>query len=230
MGTVASALDSEILVQVGKTSSQIPWLEIIKLVGAGIAFVLGLYQYVKAQRWKRVEFVAAEMKSFKENPATTGARIMLDWSVKTIPLYRFRGDDDEELVKVSYDVVSDALMVPPPGFDKRECAIREIFDEFLEFLERFEGFINVRVVGEEEFSPYLHYWTKLLSGNDKHAPEATETVLPALWKFIGYYGLDKVLKFVERYDKLERKLRAAYDTGKGLTLHPGESDDRADVP
>ena len=95
-----------------------------------------------------------------------------------------------------------------------ESAIREIFDEFLEFLERFEGYIEAKVVEKDDFDPYLHYWTKLLSGNDEHAPRVTAEVLPTLWKFAGYYGYNKVLTFVHRYDQVKADLQAEFNSGK----------------
>jgi hypothetical protein len=40
------------------------WIEILKLLGAAAAFWIGLNQYRKSEAWKRLEFVAAEMKAF----------------------------------------------------------------------------------------------------------------------------------------------------------------------
>jgi hypothetical protein len=40
------------------------WIEILKIVGAAVAFGIGLRQYSKAQVWKRLEFIGAEMRVF----------------------------------------------------------------------------------------------------------------------------------------------------------------------
>ena len=55
------------------------WLEILKLLGAGVAFGIGLNQYRKSETWKRLEFVAAEMRAFYDDAAVKLAMGMLDW-------------------------------------------------------------------------------------------------------------------------------------------------------
>ena len=43
-------------------------LKAIALVGAAIAFAIGLAQYRRAQQWKRAEWVAQEMKQLLFGP------------------------------------------------------------------------------------------------------------------------------------------------------------------
>src|SRR5277367_1315826 len=70
------------------------WMEIIKIVGAGLAFWIGLRQYRRNEVWKRLEFVAAEMKNFYDDPAVKTAMTMLDWRKKKLALYKFRNEND----------------------------------------------------------------------------------------------------------------------------------------
>jgi hypothetical protein len=44
-------------------------IEFAKIAAGAIAFALGLWQYRRNQKWKRLEFVAGEMKIFFDDPA-----------------------------------------------------------------------------------------------------------------------------------------------------------------
>lgn len=102
---------------------------------------------------------------------------------------------------VDYAIVADALGIDPElKYDKIHSAVREIFERFLEFLARFEGFLATGVVNTTDLSPYLDYWIKLIAGQDAHSPEVTKQVLPSLWKFIDHYGYRDVRRFISRYE------------------------------
>jgi len=53
----------EITISLVEAAKRWDWIEIAKILGALLAFAVGLRQYREAQRWKRVEFVASEMTS-----------------------------------------------------------------------------------------------------------------------------------------------------------------------
>jgi hypothetical protein len=184
-------------------------MEMVKLLGAIIAFGLGLWQYHRTQVWKRVEFVAKEMSTFFDDEAAKAAMTMLDWSKKTMELYRYRNPSDSTQVLVTYELVKGSLGTSlEKHHSKSETAVREIFDRFLSFLERFESFIETGAVHEKDLKPYLHYWTKLLSGTDKKSPKLKELLLPQLWVFIHHFGYDKVARLVSRYDKIDSQLHS----------------------
>jgi hypothetical protein len=179
------------------------WIEIVKLLGAAGAFWIGLNQYRKSEAWKRLEFVAAEMKAFYDDPAVKLAMGMLDWRKKEVALFKYRGENDFERVVVDYAIVASALGIDPETkYDKVRSAIREIFERFLEFLARFEGFLATGVVKQADLNPYLDYWIKLIAGQDAHSPEVIKQVLPSLWKFIDYYGYRDVRQFIARYENV----------------------------
>jgi len=178
-------------------------IELIKILGAAIAFWIGLRQYRRSQIWKRLEFVSAEMKIFFDDPAVRTAMTMLDWRKKKMALFKFRNENDLEQVMVDYDTVAGALGVDLElKYDKTQSAIREAFERFLEYLARFEGFLDAGVVQHRDLNPYLDYWMKLISGNDLHSPEVTKKVLPSLWRFVDYYGYRDVRKLIGRYHRV----------------------------
>jgi hypothetical protein len=177
------------------------WVEILKILGAAAAFWIGLNQYRRSEAWKRLEFVAAEMKAFYDDAAVKLAMGMLDWRKKEIALYKYRGENDFAREVVDYAIVASALSTEPEKkYDKVHSAVREIFERFLEFLARFEGFLATGVVEQTDLNPYLDYWIKLIAGRDSHSPEVTAQVLPQLWKFIDYYGYRDVRRFIGRYE------------------------------
>ena len=177
------------------------WVEILKILGAAAAFWIGLSQYRRSEAWKRLEFVAAEMKTFYDDAAVKLAMGMLDWRKKEIALYKYRGENDFAREVVDYAIVASALSTEPEKkYDKVHSAVREIFERFLEFLARFEGFLATGVVEQTDLNPYLDYWIKLIAGRDSHSPEVTAQVLPQLWKFIDYYGYRDVRRFIGRYE------------------------------
>jgi len=176
------------------------WIEVVKVLGAAIAFLIGLQQYRRSHVWKRLEFVSAQMKIFFDDHAVRSTMHMLDWRKKKMPLYKFRDEDDDAEVTVVYQDVAAALGIDPATrYDKKLSAIREAFERFLEYLARFEGFLEARAVEPTDLNPGLDYWMKLLSGHDTHAPEVTQEVLPSLWRFVDYFGYRDVRRLVNRY-------------------------------
>ena len=62
------------------TASQIETLlHGLALVAGGCAFGIGLWQYSRAQAWKRYEFVANEARQFYTDPQVRNAMQMIDW-------------------------------------------------------------------------------------------------------------------------------------------------------
>ena len=67
----------------------------------------------KAEAWKRLEFVAAEMKAFYDDAAVKLAMGMLDWRKKEVALFKYRGENDFERAVVDYAIVASALGIDP---------------------------------------------------------------------------------------------------------------------
>src|SRR5437016_1241176 len=58
--------------------------DLLKLLGAITVFGLGLYQYAQAQKWKRREFVAAQIKDFEGNKDIQIMMTILDWTDRKV--------------------------------------------------------------------------------------------------------------------------------------------------
>ena len=63
------------------------WVALLGVIAGLIAFVAGLFQYVRAQQWKRAEFVGKEIKEFESKPAIRIAMQMLDWNARDFELF-----------------------------------------------------------------------------------------------------------------------------------------------
>lgn len=159
-------------------------LEIVKIAGASTAFVIGLLQYMKSQRWKRAEFVANEVKEFNALPEVRNAKLMLDYTERYVDLFPEKEKADERRVDVTEAMVVSALK--PHGkqteFKQAEARIRDTFDEFFGRLERFENFIAAGLVTKEECAPYIAYWIDILGIDGKDAPR------PGLVKALSSYS------------------------------------------
>jgi hypothetical protein len=83
-----------------------PLFTILGVAGAVVAFFWGLYQYDQAQKWKRLEFIANEMKAFEDDPAVQKVSQMLDWGGRYIRLFEDGEPNDQQAQPPSATLVS----------------------------------------------------------------------------------------------------------------------------
>ncbi len=173
--------------------------ESISLLGVTIgfgAFISGYFQYIKAQRWKRAEFVAKEMKEFEAKPKVKLAMQLLDWNARK---YDIGSSDGEQDTVIHDGIIKDALRVHDETsiFTPTEVFIRDVFDGYFDSLERFNHFIESGLVTPEEFKPYLIYWIEILGDiNNTRKPRECRA---ALWSYLVAYGYSGVVKLLARY-------------------------------
>jgi len=181
------------------------WVALGTAAAAFVAFLAGLVQYRHAQRWKRSEFVAREVKEFKGDPAVRNALLMLDWNERHVELFPQEPDPAKRSALVTDELLAHALAPLPDKaaarlhdeFKREEVAIRAAFDELFDALERFEYFIQAGLVSRREFDPYLRYWIDLLG--DRAGRRKPPAVVDALWAYIGAYSYSGVQKLLRRY-------------------------------
>lgn len=173
---------------------------IVSILGTSFAlFTLwrGIEQYKKDQRWKKAEFVAKEIKEFKSDPVTKNVMLMLDWNQREIKL------SPNENIIFDIDLVLCKALQPKTylneqgGFTSQEALIRDHFDAFLDYLERFEAFIEAGLVGEKDFDPYLNYWFNIIGNRDSGRKD--HKFYEIFWQYIDSFGYTKVQKLMSRY-------------------------------
>ncbi len=111
--------------------------DLLKLIGALTVFALGLYQYARAQKWKRGEFIAAQIKEFEANKDIQIMMTILDWTDRKVYFPSEAGGDPVEL-RVDDQVLCSALLPHEAAgrYDRYEVLIRDRVDRFLEMLVR----------------------------------------------------------------------------------------------
>lgn len=174
-------------------------LKAIALFGAAVAFVVGLLQYRKSQRWKRSEWVAQEMDGFFKDPVVRSALCMIDWGARRLELYPNREKPEERFVVVTDDRMARALEFHenrPEGFTEDEAAIRDAFDHLLDRLERIHSFVEAGLVTVADVSPYLRYWAEHILAARTDDPKVQRLV--QLRRFIDRYSFSGVAILFDR--------------------------------
>lgn len=179
----------------------------ITLLAGVAAFLIGLLQYRQAQKWKRSEWVANEMEKFFSDPAVASAFKMIDYGSRKVALFLER-PQSEQYAEVHDLEVAIALQpndVHGP-FDEKETAIRDIFDRFLERLERIYSFLGAGLVTTADVRPYLYYWAKHILAAQASGVKVHRLV--GLKIFMGrydYVGAQRLLVRVARRPFWSRK-------------------------
>jgi hypothetical protein len=166
---------------------------ILKLVGGAgglILFFIGLRRYITDQNWKRNEFVAKEMKDFNNDIVIRNAMYILDWGARYIQLFPDKPNYEDRYVKVDRSILKRALQFHPlrikeegkDRFTATEVAIRDTFDHFFSYFERFNQFIEAGLLTKEELEPYLRYLINSI------ATEMEESSRNVIYHYIHSYG------------------------------------------
>lgn len=169
------------------------------LVGLGLA----LYQFMKAEKWKRAEFVAALAKELESEPRFQAIRKILDYRSTALNMARF-GGRTSETTRITDEVLTKSLELPAQrrldgavgtaAYSDLEHDIRDCFDAFFDCLARFENHVNAGLVEHEQFRPYLGYWFALLGTESVH----DAATLSGIRAFAAKYHPD-ALKFLDRF-------------------------------
>lgn len=175
-------------------------LKALALLGAAIAFCAGLFQYVRAQRWKRAEWVAQEMRQFFSDEAVGRALLMIDWGARAIAFPADGAGGGSRVIRVTDEMVTKALKHHSErqgGFEPDEAQIRDTFDHFLDSLERFASFRAAGLVTSNDLKPYLAYWIHNIR-SATGAPDGAGRLVQ-LRSYIQQYGFRGVQRLFEDY-------------------------------
>jgi hypothetical protein len=84
-------------------------------------------------------------------------------------------------------------------FSMREAKIRETYDVLLGHLERFSHLIELRLIDQKYFEPYLRYWVESMAGDSNPRHDATWRFV--LLTYVNFYGYDGVVRLFARYGR-----------------------------
>lgn len=176
------------------------WLEFLKdnvlLIGlaltAGTLFFTG-QTFLRAQAWKRKEFVVAEFERLRSDERAHAAMLMLDHgeTYLRIPLPlklaedqhlsgaemprsvkgRYLAKDSGYFIRVGTTKQLMALMHHDlenrPAFDVTIMYLKECFDALFSRLGALQAMVNSGLVKRKDLDPYMGYWLTLLTGQRK---------------------------------------------------------------
>ena len=201
--------------------------EWLKILGGIVVFGLGLFQYARAQKWKRREFIASQIKDFEADIKIQLAMTMLDWNERRLYFPAKGGDGfvpilvNEALLRSSFLPHENAIR-----YFQNEVLIRDCFDRFFDMLVRLSDFVEADLISVDELRPYLQYWIKLISGNKRgwHSPE----LFILLLNHIDKYDFEKAAQLIRNfgYDPVPSKVALEEAIKKTLEMrHLGEEAD-----
>ena len=138
-------------------------------------FRFGVWQYCKAEKWKRAEFVMKEIREFESLSGVKKALLMLKWTGRPISLIA-----DKEPIAVTTTMMAEAFCIDQTEtitqesvlYEERACYSR-CFDGPPDGLQRFESFVQAGLVRKGEIAPYLSHCVELLAKPDQDHDRAT---------------------------------------------------------
>lgn len=177
------------------------------LAAAGV-FLIGLYQFDIGQKWKQEEFLAGTVKDFGGRLSVENAKKMLELLMfyeergRDIPLYT--EDPTAEWQRVEVENIRRALDPALTNeLSEDEKRIRECFDAFFSRLERFEHYIESRLITEKSVGIYLSFWIDALRGKDRagKGPLLKDKYRAWLMGYIEHYEFPMLERLLERFSR-----------------------------
>lgn len=184
------------------------------ILGAVVAFLIGLRQYQISQKWKVKEFVANEMKEFFEDWRVRNALLLIDWGSRQLKLEAPSESSNEPFKRVTRAIQISSLrphtMLGEEGaadaaateedyssFSILEAQIRDTYDCLLDYFERFSGFLESDLVPVDELRPYLQYWIDDIAATKGKEEDLLWTL--ALFTYIQFYRFTGTVRLFSEF-------------------------------
>jgi hypothetical protein len=167
--------------------------EWIGLIGAFVAFTIGLRHYSVAQAWKRAEFMAAEAKAFFDDPKVATALLLIDYSVirlnqQGVPSPKGAVFDDDILVRAL--ALHTEFVDETERLCQQELQAREAFDSLFAGLERFDHYLQTKLIRIDDLQVHLGYWIdKLANSNSEWKKREFYAAVHQFVHLYGYHGV-----------------------------------------
>lgn len=178
------------------TDLSLKW--ILSAIGFIVAFIIGLWQYMRAQRQQKVGLLLPIITEFETDVELQAACHLFDYDAGTFTFkgqeYTFKNADLLEAMKV----VEWDQEWPP-----LQEAMREILDRYFDFFGKLESFIEVRLITFRDLK-YFYYYFELLTGVEKYKGKGFEQ---ALNRYLEAYRFRGCRKCLDEYQRLPRSQR-----------------------
>ncbi len=142
------------------------FLNIVTMIGATIAFGIGLRQWRRGQEWQRAERLDKFVELFEGDKALQTAATVLDWTCCNAEIsgLAFDVDNDEVLLALR----DHQKLKPGEGFAGNQMPVRRAYDALLSFFGRLEMAITGGLVDVAPARQYFRYWLVLLITFERH--------------------------------------------------------------
>jgi hypothetical protein len=152
------------------TLAELKWSDAIGAVsafGAIIGFFWGIRIYFASERWKRSEFVAAQIKEFHSDKINESVLRMMDYDPARVDLFPHK-PNEARYVNVSLAAFVNAIAKEQYNTDE-EFQIRQYFEHFLTSLSRLNYFMNSGAIKPNELCADFRYIVSLMDETDATA-------------------------------------------------------------
>jgi hypothetical protein len=171
---------------------------VLSAIGFVTAFMVGLWQYRRAQRQQKVSLLLPLIAEFETDEEIQAACYLFDYDDGSFTLkghkYKFRNADLLNAMKV----VEWDLEWPP-----LEAAIRSALDRYFDFFGKLESFVDIHLLTFQDLK-YFYYYLELLVGIDKYKGPG---FAQSLSKYLGAYRLGDCQKCLDAYREMPPSLR-----------------------
>ena len=141
-------------------------LAAVTMVGAAVAFIVGLFHWRRGQAWHRAEQLDKFIQKFETDELLKLSTVVLDWSSREV---RFQDRDfvvrnDEALLALrDHRKIED-----PIKFPSEQPHLRDAYDALLAFFNRLELAASTNLISVEPAKAYFSYWVKRFVTFDQH--------------------------------------------------------------
>ena len=172
-------------------------LAVVTMIGAVVAFVIGLFHWRRSQAWQRAEQLDKFIEKFETDALLKLSTVVLDWNDRNVKFqerdFAMRNDeallalrDHRELGGEGSEIENEDMF---PG---EQPHIRDAYDALLAFFNRLELSISTRLIDVTPAQAYFAYWLKRLVTFDRHPDDKNvlngTTPESMVAKYIRAYG------------------------------------------
>ncbi|HSU16132.1 hypothetical protein [Longimicrobium sp.] len=174
------------------------WLQLMTLVGALVAFAIGLHEYRQEQRWKRLEYFTQLLQAEEAEPEVRSALAMLEYNQPRVCVH----DDAADAPRCF--VATDTLLVSALDGAMRnrvltadEYQVVYALDRLLTGLDRLEYLQHQGFVDEEVRHPTAAYWIALIG--DRRSAAKPAGVRAKLCEYVRFFEYAGALRLIAHY-------------------------------
>ncbi|MGB8508911.1 MAG: hypothetical protein WCD76_10920 [Pyrinomonadaceae bacterium] len=202
----------------------IEFLSRLGIIAAIVVFSVGLIQYYQGQKWEREKFLLAAMNEFSNSKLAGNARLILDslslYDGTNLKLAYDKDGTDLEFVsnedirkslalnyKPDKTILNSANTSPEKKRETMLLHVRECFDSFFNFLERFDHYIATGLVKKRSVYTHLNYPIDMLGktrklGEDNKLLSEDDRML--LLRYARHYDFPHVRFLIGRWNRWHR--------------------------